>query len=333
MRSSIWREARWSEPATIAANLAFSRDQAAAPGIIALSDTNLIAYWSQRVSTEQQELNEIALYMAASKDVGAHWGAEVQVNQSAAQPGEDNAYASGAGLDSQRAQLMWLDGREWEKSKRVQLMTRVVSVDGKISEARLLDPDTCTCCSTTVVKTPKGLLAAYRGHNDANIRDISIVRDMDNGWSQPQIPYADRWHIEACPVNGPHLDANAGRTALIWFTAPQDQPAVKLAFSHDGGAGFASPVRLDAGRAIGRAQIALLTDGSAIGFWLENDGAGTLLAARRVRQDGEMGAPLELARGNNFGYPHAARMEGGILVAWSDRNPISEVHVGLLQTN
>jgi len=46
-----------------------------------------------------------------------------------------------------------------------------------------------------------------------------------------------------------------------------------------------------------------------------------------------MGAPLELARGTNFGYPHPARTAAGIVVTWSERNPGSQVHAGLLQTD
>jgi len=332
LRLSIWRGANWSEPATIATNLAFSRDQAAAPGVIGLSNASTMAYWSQRVSADQHVTNEIALYMAISNDGGVRWSEPILVNRATAQPGEDNAYASGVALDGRQAQLVWLDGREWEKLKHVQLMTRDVNLDGSLSEARLLDPNTCTCCSTAIVKTPKGLLAAYRGHNDANIRDISLVHTEAAGWSQPRVPYADGWHIEACPVNGPHLDARNENIALVWFTAPQDQPAVKLAFSLDGGAHFISPVRLDTARAIGRAQVAALSDGSAVGFWLESDAEGTRLAARRVLSDGGMGAALELARGENFGYPHMAKTAAGILVAWAQRNPTSEVHVGLLQT-
>jgi hypothetical protein len=333
LRFSIWRDARWSPPVTIASDLAFSRDQASAPGVIGLSPSNLIAYWSQRVSTNQEPANEIALYMAVSSDGGAQWAIPMLVNRAAAQPGEDNAYASAVGLEDQRAQFVWLDGRDWEKSKRVQLMSRVVRADGQISERRLLDPDTCTCCSTAIARTSSGLLAAYRGHNSKNIRDISLVRSIGSGWSEPRIPYPDDWHIEACPVNGPHLDTMENYTALIWFTAPQDQPAVKLAFSHDGGATFAPVLRLDAGKAVGRAQVVVLGDGSAVGFWLESEGGAARLAARRVRADGSMGAPLELARGTNFGYPHAASTAGGILVVWSERNPNSQVRAGLLQTD
>jgi hypothetical protein len=298
-----------------------------------LSESRLIAYWSQRVSTDQQPTNEIALYMAVSSDGGAHWAQPALVNRAAAQPGEDNAYAAAVGLDDERAQFVWLDGRDWEKSKRVQLMSRVVSVEGLISEARSLDQDTCTCCSTAIARTPSGLLVAYRGHNNKNIRDISLVRSVDSDWSKPRIAHPDNWHIEACPVNGPHLDAGERHMALIWFSAPQDQPAVKLAFWRDGGHAFAPVFRVDSGKAVGRAQIVVLGDGSAVAFWLESEGGIAGLVARRVRDDGSMGAPLELARGANFGYPHVAKTGGGIVVTWSERNPGSQVHAGLLETD
>jgi hypothetical protein len=294
---------------------------------------NLIAYWSQRVSSDQQAANEIALYMATSSDGGMHWSAPLLINRSAAQPGEDNAYASAVRRDDQSAQFVWLDGRDWQKSKRVQLMSRTIAISAQISESTPLDSDTCTCCSTSITNTPAGLLVAYRGHNEQNIRDISLVASSSSGWSRPNIPNPDHWHIEACPVNGPHLDSTGETTALIWFTAPQDQPAVKIAFSQDGGAGFAPPVRLDTARAIGRAQVTTSADGSAIGFWLESDDGKTRFVARRVRKDGRMGEPLTLAQGVNFGYPHVTRTAGGVLAVWSERNPASEVRVGLLHTD
>jgi hypothetical protein len=331
LRFALWREGNWFPPSTVVSGLAFSRDQASAPGVIGLSPMNLLAYWSQRVSLDQQSANEIALYMAVSVDRGEHWSAPVLVNRSAAQPGEDNAYASAIRRDDQSAQFVWLDGRDWQKFKRVQLMSRVVSISEQISDSTLLDPDTCTCCSTSIVNTSSGFLVSYRGHNDQNIRDISLVGTAGNGWSRPNIANPDHWHIEACPVNGPHLDSANDSTALIWFTAPQDQPAVKIAFSNNGDSNFAPPLRVDTARAIGRTQVALLRDGSAIGFWLENDSGKTRFIARRVRKDGSMGEPLPLAYGTNFGYPHVARTSGGILAVWSERNPASAVRVGLLQ--
>jgi hypothetical protein len=331
-RFSIWRDARWSEPQTIAAGQIFSRDQASAPAVIGLSPQNLIAYWSQKSSSAEEVTNEIALFMTTSGDGGAHWTPPILVNRAAAQPGEDNAYASAAAVDERRATFVWLDGRNWAKEKRVQLMSRTVTSDGTMAEASQLAADTCTCCSTAVVKTSQGLLVAYRGHTPENIRDISMVRAVHGTWSRPEIAHADRWHIEACPVNGPHIAAEGERTALIWFTAPEDQPAVKLAFSHDGGAEFSPPLRVDTGKAIGRARIVLLPKKSGAAFWLEREAGAAKLMALGVGDGKILGAPVELFRATNVGFPHAASAPGGIVVAWAERNPTSQVHAGFLQS-
>jgi len=328
---SIWDNKGWSKPATIAEGRPFSRDRAAAPGVIGLSSKNLIAYWSQRVPIVERERNEIELYMASSTDDGGHWAEPALVNRAAAQPGEDNGYASAAPLNETDATLIWLDGRNWETEKRVALMARTVRTDRTMNATSLLDGDTCTCCSTAIVKTGSGLFAAYRGHTAENIRDISVTRTVVGNWSQPRVVHGDHWHIEACPVNGPHLAADGDRITVIWFSAAQDKPEVKLAHSANGGADFSAPVRVDEGNAIGRAQVVLLPDGSAIAIWLENSSGTARLLARRVRDDGALEGILELAKGADLGYPHAARAAGGVLVTWAERSVASAVHAGLLR--
>jgi len=331
-RFSLRRDGAWSQPATIAQGHRFSHDRASAPGAIALSNRNLIAYWSQKPASQEPSGNAIELYMATSTDGGEHWSAPTLVNRAEAQTGEDNGYASAAALNSTQAGLIWLDGRNWVKDKRVQLMSRTVRADGTMSDVSLLDPDTCTCCSTALVRTGSGLLAAYRGHTPENIRDISLIQNAAGAWSHPRIIHPDQWHIEACPVNGPHLDTDGKRTALIWFSAPQDQPAVKLAFSEDGGATFASPLRIDTGTALGRAQVVLLKPRSAVAFWLENESGTARLLARQVQDNHLLGEPFELSRGGNIGYPHAARSLEGILLAWAEKGKVSRVRVGFLKT-
>lgn len=333
-RFSLWRNGAWSQPAVIATGFLFSRDRAAAPGVIALSDHSLIAYWSQKPSSKEPSGNEIALYVATSTDSGEHWSTPALVNRASAQTGEDNGYVSAAAVNDTDAALIWLDGRNWEQNKRVQLMSRTVRADGAMSEVSLLDPDTCTCCSTAVIRTSSGLLAAYRGHTPENIRDISLIQNVAGTWSQPRIVHPDRWHIEACPVNGPHLDTDGKRTALIWFTAPQEQPAVKVAFSEDGGATFGPPLRLDTLNALGRAQVVLLPLRSAFAFWLENVSGTARLIARRIRGNRHLDEPFELSRGGNIGYPHAARTTEGVFLTWAgkDGDAVSRVRVGILKT-
>jgi hypothetical protein len=119
---------------------------------------------------------------------------------------------------------------------------------------------------------------------------------------------------------------------LIWFTAAQDRPAVKLAFSVSGGTDFAPPQRIDSGDAVGRAQIVLLPENSGAAFWLERDSGAAKLMALNVGESNTIGTSFELSRGVNLGYPHAARTNGGILVAWAERNPTSLVHAAFLKS-
>jgi hypothetical protein len=162
------------------------------------------------------------------------------------------------------------------------------------------------------------LLAAYRGHTPENIRDISLLHNEQGHWSQPHIAHADNWHFQGRPVNGPNLDVNGTTTALIWFSAPQDQPEVKVAFSDDVNSKFGAPIRIDEGNVIGRAQVVLLSGRAALAFWVENKSGTTRLLGRRVHDVGTLEPTFEVARGIGLGYPHAVRSGKGAALTWAD---------------
>jgi hypothetical protein len=315
LRYSFWRGGNWSAPATIV-TAPFSRHPSEAPGVIALSKTNFIAYWSQKPPNEKIRTQEVDVYFAVSTDEGIHWTAPALAN--IAGTGEESSYPSAAPVDANHAALVWLDGANWKKQKRVSLMSRVVQSDGSTTEATVIDPDTCTCCPTSMVQTSSGLLAAYRGHTPENIRDISLLHNVQGRWSQPRIVHADNWHFQGCPVNGPNLDVNGTTTALIWFSAPQDQPEVKVAFSDNGNSNFGAPIRIDEGNVIGRAQVVLLPERTALAFWVENKSGTTRLLGRRVHDSGTLEPSFEVARGVGLGYPHTVRLAKGAAVTWAD---------------
>ena len=218
LRFSVWRDEAWSEPTTITAAQPFSRHPSESPGVITLSDSNLIAYWSQKPPNGKISSQEVDVYFAVSTDRGIHWTAPTLANS--AGTGEENSYPSAAAVDATHAALIWLDGTNWKTNKRVALMSRVLQSDGSATPSTVIDPDTCTCCPTSVVQTGSGLVAAYRGHTQKNIRDISLLQNVQGHRSQPRIAHADNWHIAGCPVNGPNLDVEGTMTALIWFSAP-----------------------------------------------------------------------------------------------------------------
>lgn len=329
LRYSFWRGGNWSAPATIVSGQPFGRHPSEAPGVIALSKTNLIAYWSQKPPNEKTATQEVDVYFTVSTDRGLHWTTPTLAN--IAGTGEESSYPSAAPVNANHAALIWLDGTNWKKQKRVSLMSRVVQSDGSTTEASVIDPDTCTCCPTSMVQTSSGLLAAYRGHTPENIRDISLLQNVNGRWSQPRIVHADNWHFQGCPVNGPNLDANGTTTALIWFSAPQDQPEVKVAFSDNGNSNFGAPIRIDEGNVIGRAQLVLLPDRTALTFWVENKSGTTRLLGRRVHDGGGLEPTFEVARGAGLGYPHAVRSGKGAAVTWADEGS-KKVHFAAVES-
>jgi hypothetical protein len=329
LQFSVWRNEAWSKPITITAAQPFSRHPSESPGVIALSNTNLIAYWSQRPANEATT-KEVDVYFAVSTDRGRHWTAPTLAN--VAGSGQESSYPSVAPMDDKRAALIWLDGTNWTKQKRVALMSRTIRSDGSTDEATVIDQDTCTCCPTSLAQAGSGLVAAYRGHTTENIRDISVLRNVNGRWSQRGVLHADHWHFTGCPVNGPHLDATQKRALITWFTAAQDRPTVNLAFSDDAGANFSAPIRVDEGNAIGRAQAVLLPGRSAAAFWLERVSGTTRLLVRAVHEDGMLEMPIEVSHGSDLGCPHAARGAGAILITWAEGDALRRVHVDLFQS-
>ena len=331
LRYSFWQNQAWTASGTVVADQPFSRHPSESPGIIALSEKNLIAYWSQRPPHQNAATNEVDVYFSISTDRGQRWTSPTLANTPGT--GEESSYPSAAALDSTRASLIWLDGTNWKKEKRVSLMSRTVQSDGSASQATVVDPDTCTCCPTSLVHADSGLVAAYRAHTPANIRDISVLQNAQGRWSEPRVPHADNWHFAGCPVNGPNLDAEGSRVALVWFSAPQDQAEVKLAFSHDGGASFRSPVRIDEGNVVGRAQVVLLPGHASVVFWVEHKPDATRLLGRRVRDDNSLDPPFEITRGTGLGYPHATRAGDKVFVTWAEEAPVAQIHIAVMRTN
>jgi hypothetical protein len=168
--------------------------------------------------------------------------------------------------------------------------------------------------------TAEGPIVAYRDRTDREVRDISVVRFADGRWSEPRTVHADGWEINGCPVNGPSIAASGRQVAVAWFTAAQDVPRVKLAFSDDAGGSFGEPVVVDDGRPIGRVETMLLDDGSALVCWMESTGDGGAIRLRRIRRDGEADeaitiAPSGTARSN--GFPQLARAGDRLFIAWT----------------
>jgi hypothetical protein len=147
---------------------------------------------------------------------------------------------------------------------------------------------------------------------------------LDGAWTSATPVAIDGWTLDACPVNGPALDAAGLRVVVSWFTAATGTGESYLAFSEDGGATFGVPVRLDAGSSLGRTAVALLPDGSAAATWLEYVDRRAQLRVRRVATDGTTGPAVILSgTGDDYpsAYPRMARDGDALVVAWTETTP------------
>jgi hypothetical protein len=214
------------------------------------------------------------------------------------------------------------------------LRTTVLEPDGGTGAETLLDARVCECCPTGAVRAGDAVVVAYRDRSERELRDMHVVRWEAGEWSDPVRLAADGWRIAGCPVNGPAIAASGEDVVVAWFTAPGDSARVYFARSHDGGRSFGAPVRVDEGSPTGRADVAILADGSAAVSWLEDGpvpgraasggSAGARPAAirvRRVSRDGRLGAPVTVARSSTArraGIPRLVALGEWLVCAWTD---------------
>jgi hypothetical protein len=232
---------------------------------------------------------------------------------------------------------VWLDGRQMDPDAGghgggpMTLRSALLTPDGQIEQATLLDDRVCECCPTSAVRTAEGALVAYRNRSANEIRNIGLIRFDGTQWSDPYLLHDDGWQINGCPVNGPALAANGARVVAAWFTAPDGSPRVQAAFSDNSGRRFGDPVVIDGNRPTGRVDVVLLDDGSALVSWIGQDEDGSALRVRHVQPDGIAGRPRTVAtvsRSRATGMPRMVRAGDRVYWAWvGERGEASQVQV------
>lgn len=261
--------------------------------------------------------------LSVSDDGGATWGESWTPHED--ETSTEHGFVSILPTD-EAFELIWLDGRQFaEGRERMQLRAGRGGLSGAIGVERVVDELVCDCCQTDVAPTDAGAVAVYRNRTGDEIRDVHAARwDRTTGsWTLLGPVHEDGWRIAACPVNGPAVATDGTRTAVAWFTAAGDVPAVHLAVAGPEAEQFSPPVRIDRGAPVGRVDVQFDAAGDPWVLWMESvaDGGAELLLARveagravdRLLRIAELGA----ARGT--GFPRFVFLEGGsALVAWTD---------------
>jgi hypothetical protein len=315
----------WSPARDVASGADWFVNWADVPSIVRLDNGELAAHWLQKSGSDTYAYD---VRLSHSKDGGRTWSPSFVPHSDGTRT--EHGFASlfqmpGAGLG-----LAWLDGRAMKgggshdahggggaMSVRFAAFTR----DWKQTSETAIDTRVCECCPTAAAVTADGPIVAYRDRSDEGIRDIVVSRLENGKWSGPRPVHADGWKIDACPVNGPMLSARGRDVVLAWFTGEGDRPRAQLAFSTDAGRTFGAPIRLDDAGSLGRVDVELLADGSAIASWIEFADRKAQFRVRRIERNGARSPAITisgLAGGRASGYPRIAAHAGELLLAWTE---------------
>ena len=303
---------KWSKPNVIAHGDLL--DNKADYPSIAASGPNVFAQWRERAGEGRR------IRLARSSDGGTTWSAPVTPHP--AMPREFG-FVSMLPFADGTARIAWLDGR---RKGETELRAATMSPAGILGAESVVDPRVCDCCQTSMAMTARGPLVVYRDRSTTEIRDISVASPVAEARAIPL--HDDHWHMAGCPVNGPSIAARGKRLAVAWFTAADGRPAVKVAFSSDGGLTFGLPVRVDAGHPAGRVDLVLLDDGgSAVVTWVETATPAFHIVARHIVDGGPLDPVQTIGSGASIGFPRIALSNERILAAW---NGDDGVHLALI---
>ena len=330
LRFAVRDAKEWSTAATVAEGKNWFVNWADFPSVIALTDGSLAAHWLVKSGSGTYAYN---VNIARSPDAGRTWGKPIVPHTDQTQT--EHGFVSLLPLPDGRIGAIWVDGRNLEDVKEshdekgeaaplpVSMTLRYAAIDseGRISDEFELDERICECCQTSAALTSEGVIAVYRDRSASEIRDIYAVSKQQGKWSTPNQVHADNWEINGCPVNGPSVAAEDRRVAVAWYTEAKQSPKVKMVFSTDAGTTFSAPIEVDDGQALGRVDVVLLADGSALVCWMSGTSEGGAIKVRRVKPDGLLGPVSTLAEtsiARSSGFPRIARVGDEVHFAWTE---------------
>ncbi|MGE0344302.1 MAG: sialidase family protein [Porticoccaceae bacterium] len=341
LKYAVLKDGRWQRDGVVTQGSDWFVNWSDFPSVVAVGDTFWLAHWLVKQSGGNTYDYDIAL--AISNDAGMNW-------RSIGSPHRDDKAAEHGFVsifpDRGAAGIIWLDGRDYNSrpaptghdehhashAGNFALRYTRVLADGSMEPEQVVDDNTCSCCRTTVAAVPEGVLAAWRGRTNDEIRDNRIARLVDGSWTASRPLGDEGWRIAGCPVNGPALAARENRVLAAWFTAEGDRPRVRAAISHDGGQVFSAPVDLDDQLPLGRIEALWLDEKRALVSWMANPRKKTSELVVRIidtnEQVREISSLGKLSAGRDSGVPQMVRDGNHLYVAWTRPQPDFGIALG-----
>ncbi len=337
LRYAVWRGDQWSAPKTIVEGKNWFVNWADFPSLVAM-DSLMAAHWLVKSDTGTYDYN---IQVALSYDRGNTWQPSFVLHQDGI--AAEHGFVTMLPLASDKIFAVWLDGRNSKAGQPeqgeggMQLQATFIGDQGNRQKEITLDDRVCECCQTDAALTDEGLVVVYRNRTEEEVRDIYIIKEQANGWSDPRPVHHDGWKITGCPVNGPAVAASGNRVAVAWFSAASEkEPKVQVAFSDDGGVHFAEPIRVDHGSPLGRVDITMLDHESALVSWMEANQEGAVIQMVLVTAEGKKepaGVLASTMASRASGFPVMEKANDHVYFAWTHIDSIAAVRTAYMPVN
>jgi len=320
---SEFSKGTWTESQSITASDPYFVNWADFPSIYQVDGDNLVAHWLQKSGKAPFDYN---VQISHSTDRGKSWSKSV-IPHGDMDPKGEHGFLSFFQQQDESVGFVWLDGRHMGAYDPVthtmgdMALYRSSMNNGQLGPEIMIDSRTCECCPTSAIRTDNSVLIAYRDRSEKEIRNINIIRYADGKWFDPYPVYDDNWLIGGCPVNGPMLAEYGNNVAIAWYTSPNETPTVNLAFSHNEGASFDVPIRVDLSMPIGRVDLTWISQTEVMVSWIETAEETTDIVTAIVSTNGDVQPPrivTEIQPGRVSGYPQMEKVEDRLFFAWTE---------------
>ena len=313
----------WSIPKTIAKGSDWFVNWADFPSITSFGKNSLAAHYLDKSAEDTYAYN---VKLTLSTDNGNTWNTPIIPHTD--NTNTEHGFVSKVNMDDGNFLSVWLDGRQMayaEKdstiTKEMTLRSALISKKGELLKEYLLDNRVCDCCQTDTAMTEDGPIVVYRNRTEDEVRDIHYVRQVNNEWTEPKPLFNDNWLIAGCPVNGAAISTRSNNVAVIWFTIANNLPKVKVIFSNNNGETFQEPISIGDKDPLGRVDIELLDENSALVSWMDVIEGKTIIQLQKVKSDGTLSKIITLTESSesrSSGFPRMVVKDNLAYMTWTN---------------
>ncbi|AFL81575.1 hypothetical protein Aeqsu_2113 [Aequorivita sublithincola DSM 14238] len=320
---STFEEGKWTKPYEVNSGSDWFINWADFPAIAENNGNIIITYLQKSANGKYTYDAKINLFSAETQT----WKKNILLHNDGT--ASEHGFVSIVPQGKSSFYAIWLDGRNTKAEAgghgnhgagAMSLRGRLVHADGTMQPDLELDNRVCDCCQTAMTSIENAPLLVYRNRTGSEVRDISRIGLFDDSFSESQPIFNDNWEIPGCPVNGPSIASYKNNAVVAWFTAVNDNPKVQLAFSKDKGKTFAAPIQVNTYKTLGRVDVVMISENTAIVSWMENLGEDTLIQVMRISADGTEGFPVTISK-TSFerasGFPQLEIAGNTLYAAWT----------------